>query len=262
MTHPRPPARLRTVARAALRATVPLTAALALTLVGSGVAAAHVTAQPGTATQGGYAKVAFRVPSEQPAAGTVKVQVSLPAEHPISSVRTSPLPGWTAELAKEKLANPIESHGRTITEAVRTITWTAQPGIRIGPTEFVEFEVFMGRLPEDTDQLVMPTVQTYEDGTVVAWDQVPAPGADDPERPAPTLTLVPEADSAAAATGGQGGHGGHSQGGGAVAAGPAAAGSAGTDQTARRLGGAGLLVGALGLGLGVGAVLRSRRAGS
>ena len=35
--------------------------------------------------------------------------------------------------------------------------------------------------------------------------------------------------------------------------------AAGSDKTARYLGGAGLAVGALGLGFGVGAILRSRR---
>ncbi len=79
----------------------------------------------------------------------------------------------------------------------------------------------------------------------------PAPAADgsEPERPAPSVTLTPSgagenpaAVNAAAAP--------------AVAA-PTAA--AQTDTTARWLGGAGLLVGALGLGVGSGAVLRSRR---
>jgi hypothetical protein len=42
----------------------------------------------------------------------------------------------------------------------------------------------------------------------------------------------------------------------------AAAAAPTSDNTARWLGGAGLVVGALGLGVGVGAVLRSRRAGS
>ena len=252
--------RLRTSRRAAAafcHTALALGAAGALALLGSGIAAAHVTAQPGTVTQGSYAKIAFRVPSELPTAGTVKLQVTLPAEHPIASVRTSPLPGWTAELAKEKLPTPIESEDRTITEAVRTITWTAQPGTRVGPTEFVEFEVSMGRLPEDTDRLVMPAVQTYDDGSVVAWDQVQAPGAEEPEHPAPTLLLVPKSDTAAAAGSGEGVTGAARAG----AAGPVGQDEA-TDHTARWLGCAGLLLGALGLGLGAGAVARTRRSGS
>jgi hypothetical protein len=112
----------------------------------------------------------------------------------------------------------------------------------------------MGRLPDDIDQIVMPAVQTYDDGTVVRWDQVQAPGADEPEHPAPTLTLVaPEPgmegmrDHGAMAGMGGGHGGGHQEA------------ATGTDDTARWLGGAGLLVGALGLGVAVGAIARGRR---
>jgi uncharacterized protein YcnI len=247
----------RRAVAAASRTTLALLGAGALALLGSGVASAHVTAQPGTAAKGSYAVVAFRVPSELPTAGTVKLEVTLPAEHPIVSARTSPLPGWTAQVTKAPLATPVDDHGTKITEAVRTVTWSAQPGTRIGPTEFVDFEVSLGRLPQDADQLVMPAVQTYDDGTVVRWDQPQAPGAEEPEHPAPTLTLVDDAE----AEGGGHSHGGtpaavtNSTGHGHDEASSASA----SDSTARWLGGAGLLLGALGAGLGLGAVLRTRR---
>ena len=48
----------------------------------------------------------------------------------------------------------------------------------------------------------------------------------------------------------------------AAAAGPPPPAASRPDDTARWLGGAGLLVGALGLGLGMGAVLRTRRSGA
>ncbi|WP_028938488.1 YcnI family protein [Pseudonocardia spinosispora] len=253
----------RSTRRALVRAAATVAAAAALTLAGTGIASAHVTAQPGTAEQGSYAKVAFRVPSELPTAGTVKLQVTLPADHPIASVRTAPLPGWTAEVTKGPINPPIESHGTKITEAVRTITWTAQPGTRLGPTEFADFEVSLGALPDNTDKLVMPAQQTYDDGTVVNWDQVQADGADEPEHPAPTLKLVPPAGGA---------HGGHSHGDMSAAAHGSATStssdaghdeaSEGTDNTARWLGGIGLVLGALGLGLGIGSVARNRRSGA
>jgi len=75
----------------------PAIAASGLAIALAAPAAAHVTVQPGTATQGGYTAFAFRVPNERPDAGTVKLEVTLPAEHPISSVRTKPLAGWTAQ---------------------------------------------------------------------------------------------------------------------------------------------------------------------
>lgn len=229
----------RSLARSALRGTAVLAAAAALTVTAAAPALAHVTAQPGTAEQGGYGVVAMRVPNESDTAGTVKLEVTLPAEHPIISVRTSPVPGWTAALVHAPLNPPIERNGRTITEAVRTVTWTAEPGTRIGPGEFLEFPLSLGPLPTDTDRLVLPAVQTYDDGEVVAWNEPPVEGAE-PERPAPVVTLVPAVEEAAAVTG--------------TASTP--------DGTARWLGGGGLLLGALGLGLGAGALVRTRRAGS
>jgi periplasmic copper chaperone A len=233
------------IRRRALRVGTVLVAATAVTLVGAAPAFAHVTAQPQTAEQGSYAVIAMRVPTESDTAGTVSLQVTLPADHPITSVRTTPRPGWTATVAKAPVNPPVESHGRTITEAVRTVTWTADPGVRIGPGEFVDFPLSLGPLPTDTDRLVLPAVQTYDDGEVVAWDQPPAADGSEPERPAPSVTLTPPA----------GGDDTHAV---AAMADPGDV-SGTTDTTARWLGGIGLLVGALGLGVGLGAVLRSRR---
>jgi uncharacterized protein YcnI len=224
-----------------------LAVASAAALIGAAPALAHVTAQPGTAEQGGYSVIALRVPTESDTAGTVQLQVTLPLDHPITSVRTTPRPGWTATMTRTPLNPPVEVNGRTVTEAVSAVTWTADPGTRIGPGEFAEFPLSLGPLPTGTDRLVLPTVQTYDDGEVVAWDQPPAADGSEPERPAPAVTLTPAADGATdAATDAT------------VPVAPAATGS-GTDTTARWLGGAGLLVGALGLGVGGGAVLRSRR---
>lgn len=229
----------------------PALGTLALLVATAGPAAAHVTVQPGQATKGGYTKIAFRVPNESATAGTVKLEVSFPTDTPIASVRTKPMPGWTAERRLEKLATPIKSEDSEITEAVRTVTWTAQPGVRIGPGEFTEFEVSLGRLP-DVDRLVLPAVQTYDDGKVVRWDTPPpAEGAEEPEHPAPVLKLVGEAAA-------DGDHDtGSDQAQAATAFTPNTA--QGHDGTARWLGGLGLAVGALGLGLAVGGLLAGRR---
>jgi uncharacterized protein YcnI len=232
--------------RSALRAGTVTAVAAAVIVVGATPALAHVTAQAdGQAEQGGYSVISLRVPTESDTAGTVKLQATLPMDHPITSVRTTPRAGWTATMTKAPLNPPIERNGRTITEAVNTVTWTADPGTRIAPGEFADFPLSLGPLPTDTDQHVLPAVQTYDNGEVVAWDQPPAADGSEPERPAPTVALTPPADDAAAAP--------------APAAGTSGADPSSTDTTARWLGGAGLLVGALGLGVGAGAVLRSRR---
>lgn len=226
------------------------------TLIGPGTAAAHVTTEPEQAAQGDSAKIAFRVPNERPDASTVKVHVALPLDYPLSSVRTRPLPGWTAEVQKVRLPRPVDVAGAQVTEAVSGITWTALPGTAIGPDQFQDFEASLGTLPTTTDRLLLPTEQTYDSGEVVRWDQLPAPDGSEPEHPAPELALVP----------GEGGAGHqHGAGSGQQPAGhpadQATAAPATSDNTARALGGAGLVVGALGLGIGLGALLRGRRGG-
>jgi uncharacterized protein YcnI len=247
---------MSSIPRSARRAATVLTAAGAALLVGAAPALAHVTAQPGQAEQGDYTVINMRVPNESDTAGTIKLEVTLPADHPITGVRTTPVAGWTATMVKAPLNPPIEREGRTITEAVRTVTWTANPGTRIGPGEFLEFPLSLGPLPTDTDLLVLPAVQTYDDGEVVAWDQPPTDGPES-ERPAPVVKLVPAAEPGAPSMA----HGGDAE----TTEGPSADASgemaSSTDTTARWLGGIGLLLGALALGLGAGALIRTRRTG-
>ncbi|GAB1691817.1 YcnI family protein [Krasilnikovia sp. M28-CT-15] len=194
------------------RATVVAGVAAVTTLALAGPASAHVTVNPNSATQGGYTKVAFRVPNEKDTANTTAVEVNLPVETPIASVSLKPLPGWTATTVKSKLATPIKKHDREITEAVTKITWTAaDANSQIKPGQFQEFEVSLGPLPE-TGQIVFKSLQTYSDGDIVRWIDVPAAGQEEPEHPAPVLKLAPgngdphAAAAAAAPAAASGGH--------------------------------------------------------
>ncbi|WP_433830004.1 YcnI family protein [Actinoplanes sp. CA-015351] len=175
---------------AVLRRTAAISAvAAAFVLAVASPAAAHVTVNPSTATQGGYTKVSFRVPNESDTASTTKLEVSLPAESPIGSVSIKPVPGWTAVAEKTKLTTPVEVHGSPLTEAVSKITWTAAKDSEIKPGTFQEFDVSLGPLPE-TDQLVFKALQTYSDGNIVRWIDEPTTDGTEPELPAPVLKLT------------------------------------------------------------------------
>ncbi|MFF4713021.1 YcnI family protein [Streptomyces eurythermus] len=155
---------------------------------------AHVSVQPeGTAAKGGYATVNVKVPNERPNASTVKVEVSLPADHPLASVMPQAVPGWTIEVTKAKLAKPLTLHGKSITEAVGKVTWTAtDKGIR--PGYFQKFPLSLGQLPEDTDELVLKALQTYDNKEVVRWIEPPVEGQEEPEHPAAVLKLSATTD--------------------------------------------------------------------
>ncbi|MGC4793451.1 YcnI family protein [Micromonospora saelicesensis] len=189
--------RLRRTATAA--AALAFTAAATAVLGFAGPASAHVTVNPKEATQGGYARVAFRVPNESDTASTTKLEVVLPENAPVGSVSTMPVPGWTVTTEKRKVDPPIEVHGSQLTEAVSKITWTASGDAGVKPGQFQEFPVSMGPLPQ-VDSMVFKTLQTYSDGNISRWIDDPAPGAEEPEHPAPVLTLAAAAAPSGSAT--------------------------------------------------------------
>lgn len=170
-----------------------LAATAGLVLLTAAPAGAHVTVSSPDAEPGGYGKLVFRVPSESDTAKTHSVTVELPADTPFKSVSAKPMPGWDVELTTEKLDEPVESDGFTITEAVTEVTWTADKGNGLQPHRFAEFELSVGTFPEGVDSMTLPAIQTYTDGEVAAWDQV-AEGEEEPEKPAPVLELGAASD--------------------------------------------------------------------
>jgi uncharacterized protein YcnI len=162
----------------------------ALLAVGALPASAHVTVSAGgSAAPGGYAQLAFRVPTERDDASTTAVQVVMPADQPLASVSVQPHPGWTAEVHKKALAQPLQTDDGPVTQVVSDVVFTAQtPQAAIAPGQFDQFSLLVGPLP-NAPSMAFPANQTYSDGQVVAWNQSAAPGAPEPEHPSPTLTI-------------------------------------------------------------------------
>lgn len=212
------------------RALLTVGAAGSALLLATGVASAHVSVAAPGAEQGGYSVLTFRVPTESDTAGTTALTVQLPG---LKSARTEPMPGWTSTVQKDPSG------------VATAVTWTADPGVSVGPGQFQQFVLSAGPLPEQ-DEVEFPATQTYSDGKVVQWDQKPGPDGAEPDKPAPALTL------AAGSTDGDA-HGSVD----ATAAVDESTNN--TDTTARWLGGIGLVLGALGAALGIGATVRGRR---
>lgn len=175
---------MRTITRAPLRALITVAAA-ASTVALAGPASAHVHVESDHAAAGDYAVLTFRVPGESDTGAlTTEVTVGLPS---LTSVRTEVMPGWTARLDRDTAAG-----------TVRSITWTAAPGTGISPDQFALFRASV-KLPEG-DSVSFPATQTYDDGTVVHWDQPATPDGAEPEHPAPALALTGAAAPQAADT--------------------------------------------------------------
>jgi len=211
--------------------------------VGAAPAWAHVEVEANNTARGGEAILTFQVPNESDTGAlTTQFSVALPN---LSSDGTEMMSGWTARLDRDTAAG-----------TTRSVTWTAAPGVGIARDQFALFRVAV-TLP-NTDTVSLPATQTYNDGTVVHWDQPPLPGGGEPEHPVPMLTLTQAAPEGATTTAAP--EGASTTAAPAPASLPAAPAQASSrpapDTTARWLAGAGLIVGALGVGL---ALVKRRR---
>lgn len=172
------------------------TARLGLVLVTAAVgvvalplaAEAHVEIQPEQVEGGDFAVVAVRVPNESDTAATTRLRVILPRDKPLGSVQTTATPGWRVATVHRRLDRPLTMFGSKVRSVVSEVTWTATAG-GVRPGEFKDFQLSLGQLPS-SGRLVFTAVQTYSDGRQVRWNEVSVDGADEPEHPAPTLTVT------------------------------------------------------------------------
>jgi uncharacterized protein YcnI len=167
-----------------------------LAIAGLGLAAfpasAHVTVNPNSATQGGYATLTFKVPTERTDASTTALEVDFPPDQPLTGASYQPKPGWKIDVTKEPLTTPITTADGQVTDRVSKIVWTADTdSARIAPGQFDTFPISVGPLPT-ADQMVFKALQTYSSGEIVRWiEEVAAGSTAEPAHPAPVLTLTP-----------------------------------------------------------------------
>lgn len=180
----------RTVTTSALAVTT-----AGLMALGLGTASAHVNVSPASTTAGGYTQLNFSVPSESDTALTEKIEVQLPTDSPFTSVRAKPVEGWTAEVVRGELPEPVEIDGATVTEGVLSVIWTADSEAdQLTADEYQIFSLSVGRLPEEGTTVTLPAIQTYSDGSVSSWDEVAEEGAEEPESPAPSFVTTAETE--------------------------------------------------------------------
>jgi uncharacterized protein YcnI len=183
---------------AALGTSLLIAGSIALALSAPLAASAHVTIDDDTAQAGSFTLITFKVPNESATATTSSITLTLPSDTPFAHVSYVPVPGWTAELTRTTLPEPVMIGDTELTQAVTEVTWTAQPGHEVGDGQLQLFPLSLGPVP-DAGSIVLPVDQTYTDGTVVSWSDT-GEGAD---HPAPVLHVgdgVPDAPAAAPAS--------------------------------------------------------------
>jgi uncharacterized protein YcnI len=115
----------------------------------------------------------------------------------VTGARPMPKPGWSIEIQRGKLPEPVTSHGRTITEDVTRITWTARTAADMLPSDQYDEFVLVGQLPARAGPLYWPLSQVCEPGRL-DWVEVPKAGQSpaDLKSPAAVLELLPAAGAA------------------------------------------------------------------
>ncbi|MFK4221990.1 DUF1775 domain-containing protein [Streptomyces sp. NPDC019890] len=166
--------------RAATRRTAfAATAALATVLAVAGPAAAHV--EVNASDPRALAKnvtLTFTSEAESDTAGIAKLQIVLPEGITPDAVSLKEAPaGWKLTPSKDGYTVGGKALA-TGTDAVHSITVTQLP---------------------DAKSLAFKTIETYGDGKIDRWIELPGGGAE-PENPAPVLALKPAAPGATAST--------------------------------------------------------------
>ncbi len=224
-------------------------------LLTAAAAQAHISLHPNTIPAGAFATLDVRVPGEQEGAYVRKVDVLFPAG--FTGVNYENVPGWTAKVIEIKLATPIQKDGETINTEVSQIVWTwTGPLGKVNNGQFINFPLSLA-IPENAagKALEFRTVQTYSNGQVVHWIE-PSLTA---EHPAPRINVTAKGgvieDIAGHEAGPQAGQTPGSQ----STPAPTPAVVKPSSGASKGLGIAALILGALGLLVGLGALAASRR---
>lgn len=161
------------------------TAAAAL-LVAAPVASAHVTIKSDSDEAGGYATVTLNVPHGCDGAATDRLVLQIPDG--VTSFTPGRTAFWTPKLTMKTLDEPITSaHGEKITEVPDTVTWTATTPLPDGQLDQISSSI---KFPDEPGQVNFPLVQECVGDAETAWTQIVPEGGEEPESPAPFVTLV------------------------------------------------------------------------
>ncbi|MET3919120.1 YcnI family protein [Arthrobacter sp. UYEF20] len=190
---------MKTSLRRTLKTAAAATMTAGLLAAGAAAASAHVHVETDDTAAGGYTHLTFNVPNESATVKTSKLEVTMPADTPFTSVSVKPIEGWKAELTTSDLPQPVTVAGATITKAESSVVWTADAAHQLGQNEYQAFSLSVGVLPDAGTTVTLPTAQTYTDGTVVKWDEKTVEGQDEPKHPAPSfVTTAKDAPASAA----------------------------------------------------------------
>ena len=161
-----------------------------------GTASAHVVLEYQVAPAGASYKATFKVGHGCAGSPTRQIAVDIPAG--VRGARPMPKPGWSLEVQREKLAQPYTSHGRSITDDVVRVTWTAKTAEDMLASAHYDEFVLLATTPAQAGIVYWLVRQACAEGRN-DWVDVPKPGQalGDLKSPAAALEILPSGGAAA-----------------------------------------------------------------
>ncbi|HEY2570580.1 MAG TPA: YcnI family protein [Solirubrobacteraceae bacterium] len=227
----------------------------AVALISPAGALAHISIHPNTIPAGAFATIDVRVPGEQQGAFVKKLDMLFPAG--FTAVGYQDVPGWSVRVIERKLATPIVQSGESIHAEISQVVWTwTGPLGKVADGQFVQLPLSVA-IPTDASgkALEFRTVQSYSNGQTVHWID-PSLQA---EHPSPRINVTAKGGVIEDVAGDEAGPQAGQPLAGVGAAAPASAVAKSGGGSSKGLALAALIVGALGLLTGSGALLALRR---
>jgi periplasmic copper chaperone A len=173
--------------------TIKTIAAIAISISAT-AAFPHIVLDQSTAPAGSSYRAVFKVGHGCEGLPTTGIVVQIPPG--MQGAKPMPKAGWALAVRRDTLAQPYTSHGKTITEDVTEVRWTAQSADAALPEAFYDEFVLRASLPSSPGALWFKVVQTCAlDGKTGsnAWTQVPAQGTSTKgmKSPAALLEVLP-----------------------------------------------------------------------
>lgn len=159
----------------------------ALALLAGAPTQAHVSLEQGEAVAGSNYKAVLRIGHGCDGAPTTQVTVTLPEG--LRGAKPQPKEGWTLAMRRQVLAQPYDSHGKTVREDVTEISWTARDEAHFLQDGWYEEFVLRGTLPEAVGPVWFKVRQRCTQGEW-NWAEVPASGAGTAGLKAPAVRLM------------------------------------------------------------------------
>lgn len=156
----------------------------------AGTAQAHVVLDYQAALAGSSYRATFKVGHGCGASPTRQISIEIPAG--VQGAKPMPKAGWAVEITRAPLAQPYTSHGRTVTEDVVRVTWTARTAEDMLPNGHFDEFVLAATLPQRPGTLWWPVRQACQEGRT-DWVEVPKAGesASALKSPAAMLEILP-----------------------------------------------------------------------